>query len=380
MFSSRSTSSPLFLLAALALAVALVGCDGGGTSSGSSSDGGDGSGGGAFNTSNCTIPTDRIVSGCDGADCIPSIDGITPDDDRLRTVDEAEDLDDGNRVIGLVFDGQALAVPHNVLWTHEIVNVDEWGGRSFAVTYCPLTGSSLAFDRSVIDGAEFGVSGLLFDNNLVMYDRRDDRSLWPQMSRQATCGANVGESPSMVPLVEMQWGRWRELHPETKVVSDGRGFNRSYPYGNYDPLAPGNTDAALETDPLYDMPVDDQRDPKERVLGLPNDSDGGLAVPFRELAEGGAVQVVVAASGGRQVTVFWNGDAQAARAFETSRSFSVQDGQIVDDETGSVWSVEGRATEGPLAGTQLTTVDSSYVAFWFAWAAFQPQTVVWERS
>jgi hypothetical protein len=380
MFSSRSTFSPLFRLAALALAVALVGCDGGGISSGSSSNGGDGPGGGAFNTSNCTIPTNRIVSGCDGADCIPSIDGITPDDDRLRTVDEAETLADDNRVIGIVLDGQALAVPHNVLWTHEIVNVDEWGGRSFAVTYCPLTGSSLAFDRSVIDGAEFGVSGLLFDNNLVMYDRRDEQSLWPQMSRRATCGGNVGESPSMVPLVEMQWGRWRELHPETKVVSDGRGFNRSYPYGNYDPLAPGNTDAALETGPLFDMPVDDQRDPKERVLGLPNDSDGGLAVPFRELAEGGAVQVVVAASGGRQVTVFWNGDAQAARAFETSRSFSVQDGQIVDDETGSVWSVEGRATEGPLADTQLTTVDSSYVAFWFAWAAFQPQTVVWKRS
>ncbi len=380
MFSSRPTSSPLFRLAALALAVALVGCDGGGVSSGSSS-GGDGPGGGSFNTSNCTIPTDRIVSGCDGADCIPSIDGITPDDDRLRTVDDAEALADDNRIIGIVFDGQALAVPHNVLWTHEIVNVDEWGGRSFAVTYCPLTGSSLVFDRSAVDGAELGVSGLLFDNNLVMYDRRDERSLWPQMSRRATCGAEVGTPLESMPLVEMSWGRWRELHPGTKVVSDGRGFNRSYPYGNYDPLAPGNTDAALDSDPLFDMPpLDDRRAPKERVLGLPNGSDGGVAVPFRELGEGGDVRVVTVASGGRQVTVFWNRDAQAARAFETSRSFSVQNEQIVDDETGSVWSVEGRATEGQLAGTQLTTIDSSYVAFWFAWAAFQPQTVVWERS
>ncbi|MFB6248966.1 MAG: DUF3179 domain-containing protein [Salinibacter sp.] len=366
-----TTSSSLFRVVALALAVALAGCDG--VSSGSSSGGADGPGDGSFDTSNCTIPTDRIVSGCDGADCIPSIDGITPGDDRLRTVGEAEGLDDGNRIIGLVLDGQALAVPHNVLWSHEIVNVDNWGGRRFAVTYCPLTGSSLAFDRSVIDGAEFGVSGLLFDNNLVMYDRRDRQSLWPQMSRRATCGANVGTELSMVPLVEMTWGRWRELHPDTKVVSDGGDFNRSYPYGNYE---------SPNTDPLVDMPddvLDTRRPLKERVLGIPDGADGGIALPFGELKERGDVGVVTLAAGGTQATVFWNRAAQAARAFETSRSFSVRNGKIVDDETGSAWSVEGRAIEGPLAddGATLDSIDTAYVAFWFAWAAFQPNTVIW---
>jgi hypothetical protein len=64
-------------------------------------------------------------------------------------------------------------------------------------------------------------------------------------------------------------------------------------------------------------------------------------------------------------------------AFETSASFSVENGRIVDDETGSVWSVEGRAIEGPRAGERLTPVSEAYVAFWFAWASFQPETTIW---
>jgi len=369
--SSRPRPSPLVRLAALALAVAIVGCDSGGASTASSPNESTRSVN-SFNTGNCTIPTNRVVAGCNGADCIPSIDGIAPGDNRLRVPENTDGLAGSDRVIGVVYDGQALAVPHSVLWTHEVVNVDEWGGRRFAVTYCPLTGSSLVFDRGVIDGAEFGVSGLLFDNNLILYNRNDGTSLWPQMSRRATCGAEVGRPLETMPLVEMTWARWRELHPETKVVSDGRGFNRTYPYGDYE---------QPNTEPLIDMPpLDDRRPIKERVLGIPNGSGGGIAVPFGELEESGETAVVTVTAGGMETTVFWNQDARAARVFDTSRSFSVQDGQIVDDETGSVWSVEGRAIDGELAGTQLTSIDTAYVAFWFAWAAFQPQTVVWERS
>jgi hypothetical protein len=346
-------------LAVVGIAVAVPGCD----IVNSSRDGG------RFTTDNCTIPTNRLVSGCrGGADCIPSIDGVAPGSDRLVDAEIAGALGDSARVIGIVREGQALAIPLPVLWTHEIVNVDDWGGRTFAATHCPLTGSSLAFDRRGIDGAEFGVSGLLFNNNLVMYDRRDERSLWPQMSRKATCGARVGTALSRVPLIEMTWGRWRTLHPDTRVVTDGRGFDRTYPYGNY---------RAPNTGPLRSMPVDDRRPPKERVLGLPGGEDGSVAVPFGELDDGGAARVITVAAGGTQKTVFWSRAAEAARAFETSSTFSVQDGRIVDDATGSVWSVEGRAIEGERAGDQLDVVASSYVAFWFAWAAFQPQTTIW---
>lgn len=69
-------------------------------------------------------------------------------------------------MIGLLVDGAPVAFPLNVLQWHENVNIDI-GYEQLAVTYCPLTGTALTFDRSVVDGAELGVSGLLFRNNLV---------------------------------------------------------------------------------------------------------------------------------------------------------------------------------------------------------------------
>lgn len=346
----------------LALAtIVLAGCD-----QGPGGEAGDDS---VFNLDNCTIPTERLASGCEGPDCIPALsepDLASPGDEAARY------LSDTSRVIGVLTEGQALAVPHNILWFHEIVNVNR-DGRSFAVTYCPLTGSSLAFDRAAVGGAELRVSGLLFDNNLVMYDRRENRSLWPQMNRQANCGANVGTKLPMVPVVEMRWERWKALHPNTKVVSSRTPYARDYREGNYpyDDYERRNNDRVL-----FDMPIDDRRPPKERVLGIPNGSGGGVALPFGALNTAPA-RVVTVAVGGTERTVFWSREAQGAMAFETSAAFSVENGTIVDDETGSTWTIEGRAVAGPRAGDRLEPVDEAYVAFWFAWAAFQPGTTIW---
>jgi hypothetical protein len=295
------------------------------------------------------------------------------------TADEADYLADSSRVIGLLVGDTPLAVPHNILWRHEIINLNDWAGRPIAVTYCPLTGSSLAFDRSAVDGAEFGVSGLLLDNNLVMFDRRDDESLWPQMIRGARCGPATGTRLEMIPVVEMRWNRWKALHPETQVLSRETGHRfsygpRSYPYGPYEQI--DNESLLYE-----ETPIDGRRPPKERVLGIPAGLEGGVALPFRALDNGAAARVVEVAVGGRTAVVFWDRAAQGAMAFEApTASFTVTDGQIVDDETGSVWTVEGRAVDGPREGERLTPIREAYVAFWFAWAAFQSDTAVWTPS
>ena len=80
---------------------------------------------------------------------------------------------DTDRVIGFLVDGEAWATPHNVGWWHEIMNLDFPEGLQVAVTDRPLTGSSLAFNRSVVEGAALWVSGLHFQNNLIMFDRND---------------------------------------------------------------------------------------------------------------------------------------------------------------------------------------------------------------
>ncbi|HXW01601.1 MAG TPA: DUF3179 domain-containing (seleno)protein [Anaerolineae bacterium] len=57
-------------------------------------------------------------------------------------------------------------------------------------------------------------------------------------------------------------------------------------------------------------------------------------------------------------------------------TFIYKAGIITDHQTGSEWVVFGRAIKGELAGKQLQPV-LSHVHFWFAWAAFRPDTTVY---
>ena len=367
------------LLGALVGVLVLAGCDAGSFDNNSS---------GGFNLDNCTIPVDRLVDGGVPRDGIPSLNEFTPGDDRLvgKDASSAGYLEDDNRVIGLLFGEQAVAVPHNILWHHEIVNFDDFAGRTFAVTYCPLTGTSLAFDRGAVDGAELGVSGLLFNNNLTMFDRRDNESLWPQMNREASCGASVGTDLEMLPVMEMTWEKWKELHPDTKVISSETGHTRDYttsgyPYGNPDPES--SYEAPNNDNLLFDMPIDDRRPPKERLLGIPN-GDGGLAVPFGELDNGSEARVVEVTVGGTDMVVLWRADAEGAMAYRPqtqsgqSLSLSVENGRFVD-ESGRTWTLDGRVQDG---SARLDPVQTAYVSFWFAWAAdsFQSETRIWDGS
>lgn len=146
----------------------------------------------AITPSACSIPTSQIFNGGPGKDGIPAL----TDPPRVRAGLQADlaaisYLRGDDRIIGLDIGGEAVAVPLNLLWWHEIVNL-RVGGRPLAVSHCPLTGSSMVFDREPLHGTEFGVSGLLYRTNLIMYDRVGEESLWPQMSRGARCGPRTG--------------------------------------------------------------------------------------------------------------------------------------------------------------------------------------------
>jgi hypothetical protein len=250
-----------------------------------------------------------------------------------------------------------------------------------AVTYCPLTGSSLVFDRTSIQGAELGVSGLLLENNLIMYDRApagSEVSFWSQMLGQAKCGPLDGAALDRYPAVEMTWGAWRTFHPETLVIGDQTGYARDYrryPYGGYEALDNPET--------LYPQgDHDTRRQPKERVLGIPGENGGGIAFPFIALGSDGSRSVVNESADGEPVVVFWDGEAEGAVAFQPivggdTLTFEPRDGAFVDLETGSEWSFDGVATSGPLSGARLQQVPEAYVAFWFAWARSFPRTILW---
>jgi hypothetical protein len=328
----------------------------------------------AVGNEQCSIPASLILPGGPGKDGIPAL--TNPQFVGASESGAAYLLDD-DRVIGLLFGDRALAVPLNIGWHHEIVNLDVDGAK-VAITHCPLTGSSLAFDRSVIGGAEFGVSGLLYQNNLIMYDRTSSESLWPQMLRGARCGTSDGTSLTMLPVIEMSWHGWKELHPDTRVVSSATGISRdyrSYPYGSYD-----RTDNA---DLLFPFSIDRRRPPKERVLGIPDGTTGGIGLPFGALNALGPVAVVDVTVRAERIVVFWDASRAAAMAYRSrlgavELQFEVRDGAIVDRATGSIWTVDGRAIEGEFAGERLPAVAEAYIAYWFAWAKFHSGATLWE--
>jgi len=330
-----------------------------------------------FQDMECSLPQEDLFSGGVAPDGIPSLQNpefVAPN------VPAAAYLQDDDRVIGFLVEGEAYAVPHNIGWWHEIVNLDFSGGLELAVTYCPLTGSSLTFTRDAALGATFGVSGLLFRNNLILFDRSNPQSLWPQMKREARCGAGDGTPLQMYPSIETTWEGWKELYPETRVVGSEIGMGRDYtryPYGSYE-----------ETADLFfpQSNVDDSRFLKERTLGIPeDDGEGGVVFPFYNLKAGdpGPLAVATAQARGGDAVVFWDETVEGAVAFRPevdgqALTFTVGDEGFVDDQTGSLWRMDGLAVDGTLAGVRLEPIPEAYVAFWFAWMAFHPEAELWE--
>lgn len=182
----------------------------------------------------CAVPCESLRQACAGIDCIPSL-----QDPRVVDADDSDTdyLRPESMVVGVIRNGESRAYPHNLLWWHEIVN-DDLGGDAIAVTHCPLTFSSLSFDRRGFlsdEAVELGVSGRLFNSNLVFYDRSDE-SWYSQLLGVGTTGPALGQPPPQIHSFEMTWEAWRTLRPETTVLTTDTGFARdyqSYPYGGY---------------------------------------------------------------------------------------------------------------------------------------------------
>jgi hypothetical protein len=279
-----------------------------------------------FDLSGALVPLRAIEQGGPPRDGIPAI-------DRPRFVDvRRARLADGDRVLGVVRNGIVRAYPVRILNWHEIVN-DRLGDEPIAVTYCPLCGTGIAFDARVGgQDASFGVSGLLYNSDVLLYDRRTE-SLWSQIMGQAIAGPLKGTALTSVPLTHTSWAAWRTRHPGTEVLSTDTGFARDYsrdPYDGYDKVP------RL----MFEVRHRDERLPlKAWVMGL---VIGGQAraYPFDWLA--GQVDAQGDWNdqlGGQRIRVHFDRQAHSAEAFDA-------------------------------AGRPLPTV----TAFWFAWVAFHPGT------
>jgi hypothetical protein len=281
-----------------------------------------------FDLAGASVPISAIERGGPPKDGIPAI-------DRPRFVTAAAArLADDDRVLGIAWGGIARAYPVRILNWHEVVN-DQFGPKPVVVTYCPLCGTGMAFEPPAPTRTSgFGVSGLLYNSDVLLYDRAT-HSLWSQILSTAISGQLKGQRLPPVPLSHTSWADWRRRHPGTEVLSTDTGHERDYgrdPYAGYDRVP------RL----IFDVQHRDGRHPlKEWVLGLRIDGRA-KAYPFSVLERvadrDGTLQDKV---GGQRVTIRFDRTHRTAEAVDQ----------------------QGRPVVGILA-------------FWFAWVAFHPDTEV----
>jgi hypothetical protein len=278
--------------------------------------------------------TDLSVSAADIFHGGPPRDGIPAiDSPKFIAADNAEFMSADDKILGVVMGDTARAYPVRILTWHEVVN-DQIGDQAFAVTYCPLCGSGTAF-AAELDGQNlnFGVSGLIFDNNLLLFDRNTE-SLWTQLSGEAISGELKGQRLSRLPVAHTTWSDWQQRYPETQILSTETGHARDYtdnPYELYEQVGMINFPRRHIDDGQYTA--------HERVLGI--EIDGvSKAYPYEELKRHGEKQFSDSING-KDVVIHWNEKAPAARVTDA-------------------------------AGKALPATYS----YWFSWFSFYPQTQI----
>ncbi len=327
------------------------------------------------------IDMDEVISGGVPRDGIPPI-----DEPFFVEAAHAIELSPQSPVIALEIAGDARAYPLEVLTRHEIVN-DIVGGAPVAVTFCPLCNSALVFDRQVGgDVLRFGVSGKLRYSDLIMWDDLTE-SWWQQLTGEAIVGEYRGTVLRMLNSQLVSFEVFKQRYPDGKVLRGPLGAYGRNPYVSYD---------SSPKPFLFKGALDKRLFAGERALAAVI-GDQAAAYAFSALQEEAVVNDRVSQ---RDIVIFWQpGVASALDASDIDASKDVgmalmyerrlpsgetltfrRDGRrFVDEETQSVWNIWGEATAGPMAGSRLKQVHA-YPHFWFAWAAFYPDTFLYAST
>jgi hypothetical protein len=282
-----------------------------------------------FDLNHPVVPPSEIRDGGPAKDAIPAIQ--EPQFDKAANVTFLEAND---KVIGVVIEGRARAYPITILNWHEVVN-DSLAGTPIAVTFCPLVQGAAVYSRETGGNTlTLGVSGKLYQSNLVIYDQ-GTQSLWSQLEGRALTGPMAGRKLTQLPSTVTTWEAWQRKHPATDVLSINTGYMRDYgvdPYWGYE-----HGDQVVS--PVTHL--DERLPAHELVVGV---SAGGQDEAFLCSKLGEAAMPLRVQLGGADLTITYDAKSGAAAASASGKRIAI------------------------------------YSGYWFAWAAFHPQTTIWSAA
>lgn len=277
----------------------------------------------AFPTTDWTKRDDAVleaVSGGPGKDGIPAIDEPTfvPLSEYTR----------GNDIQAITMkDGDTVKVyPYNILTWHEIVN-DTVDGTPVAITFCPLCGSAIVFNRTLPNGevSTFGVSGSLLESNMIMYDRATE-NLWQQSTGKTLAGSFHPAELSLESFQLTTMGDVKAQFPDALVLSEDTGYRRDYgrnPYAGYE-----------ESDQFIFAPsAQDSQFPSKTIMAAFKAGDTPVATPWLKLREAGLATIEIDdivytldVSDTGELTITDNAGSEYPFYFEMWFSFAIQHG------------------------------------------------------
>ena len=312
-----------------------------------------------------SIPVAEVLDGGPGQDGIPALENpVMVNADIVFTI-SGSDL-----ILGYKNGNDIRAYQHSILDWHEIIN-DNIGDVSLAITYCPLTGTGIGWNR-VVDGKEttFGVSGLLYQTNLIPFDRAT-KSNWAQILNESVNGSLEGKKADLIQLVETDWGTWRTMYPETKGVSINTGFNRTYgvyPYVNY---------KTSNDFFLFPTPKDPRLPLKERVHAIVDDGDAKV---YR-FSDFEASNIILDTFKGKNYLIVGSPNFIASfeldgtqNAFQFSYIYNGGSAAVLQDNQGTQYNLFGEA----ISGSGQLKASGSFMGYWFSIPAFY-ETVIYEQ-
>ena len=280
-----------------------------------------------FDLSNSSIPVSEILSGGPGKDGIPAI-----DNPQFISLEDVDFLKENDVVIAIKQGSEIRAYPTRILIWHEIVN-DVVAGIPLVITYCPLCGTGMVFERKIGDTVyDFGVSGLLYQSDVLMYDRQTE-SLWSQLAMKSVSGINQGKPLKWRSSDHLTFSALKKKYPNAKVLSTETGSIRNYQANAYSDYFDSSENLFPVPELRSDFPT------KSWVIGVLLDGKA-KAYAVDELKEFDEIEDKF---GGEKLKVLYD---EEKKFHEITR----ENGEVIP----------------------------SVLVFWFAWQAFYPATEIWE--